>query len=378
MNRVLTIVILALLSSWNALAQREHYTGDPSFAEQAGLTNQGQERLRVYLNTHMTADAGWGIPKAGSKDQFRFKAKQLRIEAKGVINDLLSFRWLQRLNSSNDATHAIDNLPMSIDVAGLGVTLSDKVSLFLGKQCAAFGGVEFDFNPIEVYEFADMIEYTPCFMTGASFTYDVTPVHRIHLQVLNARNSSLSRTYPEVASALLEDTYFPLLYSFYWSGQATSFWKTMWSYSYATQTKRHGMHYIALGNEFKFGQFGAYLDVMYSREGLNSKPLIPVVEHAEYYSYTLKLNYRLSPKWNIFAKGMYETAEAGDPDKWWDSKRMRTAYGYVGGVEYYPMEDNLRFFFTYVGRSYRFDVPHTSDYSTNRLSLGFIYQLPLF
>ncbi|MGL5261364.1 MAG: porin, partial [Bacteroides sp.] len=54
-----------------------------------------------------------------------------------------------------------------------------------------------------------------------------------------------------------------------------------------------------------------------------------------------------------------------------------------GGVEYYPMADsNLHFFLTYVGRSYRYkDVAKElgfENYNTSRLSLGFIYQLPLF
>ena len=74
---------------------------------------------------------------------------QLRIEAKGNINNWLSYRYRQRLNRSNDANGMIDNLPTSIDYAGIGIQLNDQFSLFAGKQCAAYGGFEFDLNPID-------------------------------------------------------------------------------------------------------------------------------------------------------------------------------------------------------------------------------------
>lgn len=34
-----------------------------------------------------------------------------------------------------------------------------RLSPSFGKQCAAYGGIEFDLNPIEIYEYSDMIEY---------------------------------------------------------------------------------------------------------------------------------------------------------------------------------------------------------------------------
>ena len=76
---------------------------------------------------------------------------------KGNINDWLSYRYRQRLNRGNDGSGNIDNVPTSIDYAGIGVKL-DKFSFFAGKQCTAYGGIEFDVNPIDIYEYSDMIE----------------------------------------------------------------------------------------------------------------------------------------------------------------------------------------------------------------------------
>ena len=74
-----------------------------------------------------------------------------------------------------------------------------------------------------------------------------------------------------------------------------------------------------MGNEFNFSpKWHAYFDWMYSREGVDRKGIITNIVgtdnqahnafNAEYMSYVLQVNYRFAPKWNLFAKGMYETA----------------------------------------------------------------------
>jgi hypothetical protein len=60
----------------------------------------------------------------------------------------------------------------------------------------------------------------------------------------------------------------------------------------------------------------------------------------------------------------------------------RTTVSYIGGIEYYPMESNLHFYLAFVGQSHIFTdkakVYGNNDYSTQRVSLGFIYKLPMF
>ena len=71
-------------------------------------------------------------------------------------------------------------------------------------------------------------------------------------------------------------------------------------------------------------------------------------------SYVLHVNYRFAPKWNLFAKGMYETASVYKASDEVEKGKYRTAWGYAGGIEFYPMESNLHFFLAYVGRSYKY------------------------
>ena len=373
--RLLACGLIVTAFGATAAAQQEHYTTESSLAEQVGIVKAKQDKFNLFLNMNTSLDAAWDSENFNS---LKFYARQLRIEAKGNITPWLSYRWRQRINRPNGSSGNIDNLPTSIDIAGIGVRPTEKFSMFLGKQCAAYGGIEFDLNPIEIYEYSDMIEYMSNFLTGANFAYDFTPGQQLQFQVLDARNGSYESTYPGMYKKV-EETKVPLVYTLNWNGTIVpNYWTTRWSYSYMSQSKEHNMMYVALGNHFDFGPVDGHFDWMYSNEGLNRKGIIDDLENVEYNSFVLKLNYHISDSWNIFGKGMYETASAGGTDKWFDGTKKRTALGYFAGVEYYPMEDgNLHFFLTYVGRNFKDNTKDTTA-STNKLLCGFIYQLPMF
>ena len=354
------------------------------YEEVTGL-KQKSDKFNFYLNMNGSFDAVEGVadPTKG-----KFNMRQFRIEAKGNINDWLSYRWRQRLNRPNNGGSNIDNMPTSIDIAGIGVKMSDKWSLFAGKQCANYGGIEFDLNPIEIYEYSDMIENMSNFMSGVNFCYDATANHQFNFQVLNSLNGDFDATYGAVP---VEQTKLPLVYTLNWCGNFNNVFKTRWSASLMSQAKDENMTYIALGNELSLGQFGMFLDFMYSKEGIDRKGIITGIvggpynaANAEYMSIVTKLNYRFNTNWNVFVKGMYETASLGkaykvDGETYADGK-YRTSLGYLAGLEYYPMENsNLHFFLTYVGRKFDYtDKAGMKDYDTNRVSLGFIYQLKMF
>ena len=84
----------------------------------------------------------------------------------------------------------------------------------------------------------------------------------------------------------------------------------------------------------------------------------------------LKAEYQPIPSLNLFAQGIYETAEnnlAGN---------KMTGLGYYGGVEYLPFpSQDLRFFLAYVGRS---RDKNSITENTNRVSLGMMYRIKAF
>ncbi len=354
------------------------------------------DKFNLFLNMQGDFDLDW----TGSHfEEGKFKMRQLRIEAKGNITDWLSYRYRQRLNKGDDIRGYRDNLLNSIDIAGIGINLN-KWSFFLGKQCAAYGGIEFDINPIEIYQYSDMIDYMTNFMSGVDIAYNFTPKQQLQFQVLNAINVSSYDMYGAYDKSKL-----PLVYTLNWNGNFNDFYKTRWSASVMSETKGKNMYYFALGNEFNFSEkFGAYFDWMYSIEGVDRKGIITDIVggadslrkawKADYMSFVLHLNYRFDPNWNIFAKFMYETAGiykdhkesfSDNPNSAinLENGKYRTSLGYIGGIEYYPFKDRtLHFFATYVGRDYKYTSLSKAygcdDYSTNRLSLGFIWQMPVF
>ena len=392
----LMFMLLILGSIQGVYAQRteksKKFMVDKTLFEELTDVKKKSDKFNLYLNMQGGFDANF-------RDGFEegaFKMRQLRIEMKGNINNWLSYRYRQRLNRSNDGGGMIDNVPTSIDYAGIGIKLNNRFNLFAGKQCTAYGGIEFDLNPIDIYEYSDIIENISNFMTGLNIGYNLTSTQQLNLQILNSRNGSFDSTYgiteneegklPDLKSGKL-----PLVYTLNWNGTFNDIFKTRWSASILNEAKSKNMYYYALGNELNLDKFNMFLDFMYAQEGIDrngtitgivGRPSGHNVFDTGYLSVVTKLNYRFLPKWNVFVKGMYETASVTKSTEDIAKGNYRTSWGYLAGVEYYPMETNLHFFLTYVGRSYNFTsrakILEQENYSTNRISVGFIWQMPVF
>lgn len=367
-------------------------SGEPSLVERVAKIEKQNDWFNLYMNMNGSFNADFNQGGVNGLSQGAFRINQLRIEAKGKVNDWLSYRWRQRLNRDNDGSNDIDNAPTSIDIAGIGVKLSDKWSLFAGKQCAAYGGFEFDLNPIEIYQYSEIINNMSNFMTGLTVTYDFNPNQQLQFQVLNSLNEGTEVTYGEN----LEQSRMPLVYTLNWNANMFGgFWQTRWSVSLMDEAKDKYMYYVALGNQFNFSKrCNMYIDLMSSTEELDRKGIMTNMlggramfdDHnafnAMYNSVVAKVNYRFKPKWNFFVKGMLESAAMFKSEDGVEKGNYRTSLGYVTGVEFYPMDTNLHFYLTFVGQSNFFTerakMYGNDDYSTQRVSVGFIYQLPVF
>jgi hypothetical protein len=172
-------------------------------------------------------------------------------------------------------------------------------------------------------------------------------------------------------------------------------WQTRWSASVMDEVKDKYMYYVALGNQFNFSpKCNMFVDFMSSYEELDRKGIMTNMLGGQanfnghnmyntlYNSLVAKVNWRFCPKWNFFVKGMLESAAIYGGEDGYADGNYRTSVGYLTGVEYYPMESNLHLFLTFVGQTHMFTerakALGQNDYSTQRVSLGFIYQLPAF
>lgn len=404
MRHVSLLLAGAAICALPTMAQQERINDfrtqdEQGLIETVAKIEKKTDAFNLYLNMHGSGNFDW---TGSTFDEAKFKMNQLRIEAKGNITPWLSYRYRQRLNKGDDPNGYRDNLLNSIDIAGIGLNFG-KWGFFLGKQCAAYGGIEFDLNPIEIYQYSDMVDYMSNFMSGVNIAYNFTPRQQLQFQVLNAINGKSYDMYGNYTKAKI-----PMVYTLNWNGNFADVYKTRWSVSFMNETKKEHQWYFALGNDFNFSEkWQAYFDWEYSREGVDRTGIITDITQpggwqdetgykaakTEIMSFVFHLNYRFHPAWNIFAKfmaeneGVYKThqqaCDQGDTPFTIEKGRYRTAWGYIGGIEYYPFKDrNLHFFATYVGRSYdytdRAKAYGASDYSTNQLSLGFIWQMPVF
>lgn len=396
MKRFAICVLLAssaMLAAAQVKSNNDKVPSDEaSLVERVAKIEKQNDWFNLYMNMNGSFNADFNQGGVNGLSQGAFRINQLRIEAKGKVNDWLSYRWRQRLNRDNDGSNDIDNAPTSIDIAGIGVKLSDKWSLFAGKQCAAYGGFEFDLNPIEIYQYSEIINNMSNFMTGLTVTYDFNPNQQLQFQVLNSLNEGTEATYGEN----LEKSRMPLVYTLNWNANMFGgFWQTRWSVSLMDEAKDKYMYYVALGNQFNFSKrCNMYIDLMSSTEELDRKGIMTNMlggrgmfdDHnafnAMYNSVVAKVNYRFKPKWNFFVKGMLESAAMFKSEDGVEKGNYRTSLGYVTGVEFYPMDTNLHFYLTFVGQSNFFTerakMYGNDDYSTQRVSVGFIYQLPVF
>ncbi len=345
------------------------------------------DKLNIYLNTQGSFNV---YIHGNDSEQAAFKMNQLRLEIKGNINKWIFYRYRQRLNNSN-APEALDNLPTSIDYAAVGFQVTDKFSLFAGKQSVAYGGIDYDLNPIEVYEYCDLLDHTHSFLTGIDFSYWISDNHEIQFQIVDARNGSFKEMYGKVEGVKPAKT--PLGYTLNWNG---SFFentiRTRWSASIFHDASHKNMFYYALGTELNLRKYRMFFDFMYSDEQLDRKGIISDMAyqagytnrafHTRYMALVLHFSHRIHNHFNLFLKGMYDRASVSKGNQEYAKGKYSDSWGYLGGIEYYPMKENLHFFITYVGRSYDYTrcakAFGMSNTNPQRISAGLIYQIPVF
>ncbi|PVX50868.1 phosphate-selective porin O/P [Balneicella halophila] len=385
MKKTIILIILTLGFTGIIRAQQNSEGKNvTSLAERFDLVEKKSDKMDVYFNFQSSFDvADEGTEDWGAK----FKARQLRLEIRGNLTDKLFYRFRHRLNRSNEA-RTIDNLSKATDILYAGYHFSDKFTIIAGKQCQAWGGFEFDLNPINIYEYSDMIEYMDNFMLGASFVFTPVENQEFILQITDSRNDSFEEIYGNdiITKQGFEESKAPLTYILNWNGSLfEDLIKTRWAIGVQTEAKDTYTTSISLGTKLNLPQFQLAFDYMrddceLDRSGLASSfsPDGRYFEDVTYNSFIMKAEYQPNPKWNIFAKGMYENASVDNVTNYDDN--FRKSYGYFGGVEYLPFEDqDLRVFLTYVGRKYDFDDNLAfSDYDTNRVSLGIIYRIKAF
>jgi hypothetical protein len=329
----------------------------------------------------------------GEFQKSRFAFEQFRMEFRGQVHDRVYFRFRNRYTKT-PASQSIDNIFNSVDLAYIRVTLSDKWNLSAGKMCADWGGYEFDYNPIDIYEYADIVEMADNFLSGVGVSYQASANHQLTFQALDSRTKSFEELYDTVPNIV--ESKVPLALVANWRGSFfNGKFNTIWSYALHTEAKEVFMNYLALGNQLKLGKFTIEYDYKLSMEDLDRTGIISVTVPDSLYPYALEncvysehwihLYYRLNEKLNFAFVAMLDFATwKDDLDPLKTSDDIRTAWGFIPTIEYYPFKDlNLRFYVNFVGRIYDYSDYATErfgakDYSTGRIAIGLVSPLGIF
>ena len=345
---------------------------------QDGEENPIHKKFNMYFNFQSSFD----LEKVKDQDMTaQFKARQLRLEVRGDITDRIFYRFRHRLNKSNAAT-SLDNLAKATDMLYAGFRLDDKWALTAGKMCQAWGGFEFDLNPMNIYEYSDFIENMDNFMLGAMITYAPNKNHEFNLQITDVRNDSFKTLYG-TATNTINASKAPLTYIFNWNGNLfDNLIQTRWGGGLQSEADGYNNWMLMLGTKLNLPKFQVFFDYMMANEALDRLAYTPLskdsnnnilaIKDTKYNSFVLKAEYQPAPHWNIFAQGMYETAKSDLPNN------ELKSIGYYAGVEYLPFEkQDLRFFLAYIGRSRENKLTNVTT-DTNRVSIGLMYRIKAF
>ena len=335
------------------------------------MENPLRKKFNMYFNFQTSLDA----EKKGENDlNTKFQARQLRLEVRGDLTERIFYRFRHRLNKSNAAL-SLDNLATATDMMYAGFRLNEKWSATVGKMCQAWGGYEFDLNPMNIYEYSDFLQNMDNFMLGAMITYAPNPNHEFNLQITDVRNSNFADLYA-TATATIKESNTPLAYIFNWNGNLLDgLVQTRWGAGLQSEADGYTNALVMLGTKLNLPKFQVFLDYMMANDQLDRLKFTPrskaeVVKDAKYNSFVLKAEYQPAPEWNIFAQGLYETANSSL------ANNEFKGIGYFAGVEYLPFkEQDLRFFLAYIGRS---RDTNSVKVDTNRVSVGMMYRIKAF
>lgn len=383
-------LLMAILLPLSAAAQYD----EPCDSITSIVERVMDKKIKATFNVDFCTSLN-GYFTEGDFDGASLKLNRLRLDLKGGISEQFSFRVRQSFNKSY-SKNSTENVPNSLEYANIQWHPNPGFKLTVGKQFLAIAGYEALANSMYVREFADFndnLNFYRLGITGA-IKLDQERNHELQLQVANNRGGTDADIYTYGLPAGIEPTKLPFITSVCWNGYFDDkAWNLIYAASVAPVAKGKNLYYLSCGNIYEKGPVFAYLDVMYSREeidtqqritSLQSGGLVPVtVQNAEYLSFIAKFEYKFNSKWSAYVKGAYETSGIFEENGIFGAGRYMTGWNAQASVEWVPFEKDKGFklFAHYLYKGYSLEGPaaflnaYVPD--IQRVSLGAIYAIPV-
>ncbi|MBR5541644.1 MAG: porin [Bacteroides sp.] len=285
------------------------------------LCVSGQEKQSVNLQMETRFDYQREYLDGESIDpNSGFKGKYLNVMLNGTIDEHWSYSYRQRLNKM----HADASFFDATDWIHLTYKLNEQWSFNAGKQVVGIGGYEYDRAPIDLYFCSEYWNNIPCYQLGVSTTYTT----------LKGNDSFVAQICESPFNFNNEDLY---AYNLLWYG-SHGWYNSIWSVNAQEFAPGQFIYYLALGNEFRFGNAKLQLDFMNRATD----------DHAFFLkdcSVMGELSCMVGEKWNVFGRMTYDvnkTNSVGDFCVLPGTELTRVG----AGLEYYPLSNgnrNIRF-----------------------------------
>ena len=264
-----------------------------------------------------------------------------------------------------------------------------------GKQDIALGVYEYYVNAIKVREYSEFNDNISCYQAGVAGRFNLSSTNELVLQVVNNRSGENDETYLYGLPQGVEKAKVPVLSTVNWNGFFfDNAVQLRYAASYGQLAEGKNLCCFTAGNIYEKGPVIAYIDLMYSREGLDSKGIIsdlqgPVLtapstaQNAEYFSTVVNFDYRVHPNWNLYLKGAYERAGIYKANGHFEKGLYRTTWNAQACVEYFPMRNSELLIFAhllYKGHhlTRRAQALGSTSPDTQRFSVGLVYSIPVF
>lgn len=349
--------------------------------------------LSAHMNLEFASSMGAWFTE-GKFEEAAFNTNRMRLEILGTFNEKFSWHFRQSFNKYSNP-HSLDNLSSSVEFAFVNWHLSPKLNLILGKQVLAMGGYESYVNAIKVREFCDFNNYISPYQAGVSAVYGFSPTQEMVLQVTNNRNGEDEDIYLYGRPEGIEKSKFPVISTLNWNGLfADETVQLRYALSYGSLAEGKNIMYFTAGNIYERGPVLAYLDILYAREGIDSHGIVTGMQgvgvvnavtarNTEYFTLIGNLDYRIHPHWNVYLKGVYETARVYKANGPFEKGNYRTSWNAQACVEYFPMKNSELLVFAHLlYKGYhlteRAKAMGGFNPDTQRFSIGLVYSIPVF
>ena len=194
----------------------------------------------------------------------------------------------------------------------------------------------------------------------------------------------------------VESSRAPFLYTLNWNGNfLNNALEFRWSASYGTQAVDRDMWIFAMGQSYRSEKWGVYLDLIYSRQGLDingvlssAAPVGPdgdyrTLQNVDYISAIGYLHLFLSPSFSMYFKGSREYGGLYRPMGDVPAGMLRASWNGQACIEYMPTKSrDFRFFIHYNYYSAcameNGSLLGVSPRQEHRVTLGVIYIMNIF